>query len=163
MPSRREPDVYLVARDDAWAAHALAEKVAQEVGLNGERGAYLTQAQTEICDTAYKRLVERLNERLSGPPIPLPESRSVEPRPFLPEPSRVPRAERNAFFEGMAMGLAKELRRASERQAAPSAAAKEQEAARQDAVKEERRAVRQAERRARKQQAESESANLQRD
>jgi hypothetical protein len=106
----KEVEGYPAIRRSAHCIFRAGEAIAERQGLNSERGQYLTADQREACDRAYAEFVDRLNKVIVGPPIPPPLARAIEPRPFLPDSTRVPVEERAAFFEEMSYSLAQALR-----------------------------------------------------
>lgn len=109
----KEREAYRSARRDTGHVRKRAEAIADEIGLNGERGDYLTSEQWELCDSAYAQVVAQLNAVLTGPPLPAAASSDFTPRTFLPEASRVAAEERAAFYERMAFALMADARAAT--------------------------------------------------
>lgn len=105
----REQRDYVFVREGAHAIYRAGETIAEELGLNFDRGNYLSAAQLEFCDVLYAGFIHELNARLHGSEL-RAGSAIRAPRKFLPEPDRVPVAERDIFYERMAIALAKSLR-----------------------------------------------------
>jgi hypothetical protein len=108
-----DPELHRNARRTAGRVRRAAEEIADELDLNVERGAYLTEDQWELCDNAYRDVVHRLNLVLQGPAIPLGSARAPAARSFLPEASKVPADERAAFFQRLCYRLMSDGRAAA--------------------------------------------------
>ena len=69
-------------------------RILEDLKLEGERAQYLTPDQHAECAAAYSREIMRLNERIVGPKLPLPDTTSIGERPFLPAIESIPAGER---------------------------------------------------------------------
>jgi hypothetical protein len=67
---------------------------AKDIGLADKPGRYLTRDQWIELNGLYSREIERLNASIVGPPLPLPDSRPPDERPFLPRLSELTAEER---------------------------------------------------------------------
>lgn len=75
-----------------------------ELNLGSERTQYISARQWAQCNDAYAREVERLNRKLVGPKIPIPELRAITERPFLPSIEEIPAAQRREIAERLHSG-----------------------------------------------------------
>jgi hypothetical protein len=80
-------------------------RIMRELELDHERAQYLTREQHAECDAAYARDVLRLNERIVGPRLPLPDMRAIDERPFLPALERIPADQRIEISRRLAAAL----------------------------------------------------------
>jgi hypothetical protein len=69
-------------------------EAAKDIGVADKPGRYLTRDQWIKLNGLYRREIERLNASIVGPPLPLPDSRPPDERPFLPRLSELTREER---------------------------------------------------------------------
>lgn len=145
LPSPSDTTAYRRARSQAYRLRKGADVIAEDLGLNAERGSYLTREQWEIAETAYAEVIKMLNGYLADP-LPAPKHSEVKPRPFLPEVSRILEDERADFYRRMAFLLATHLREASENSGPP--ADKTRPAPGSEAMREARREQRKLERKA---------------
>lgn len=78
-------------------ASALRKSVAEimnDLGLSRERTQYISARQWEKCNAIFSREILKLNERIVGPKLPLPNPAAVKERPFLPSIDHIPSDER---------------------------------------------------------------------
>ncbi len=81
---------------DAFRVNKLVDvcsAAAKDIGLDDKPGGYLTRDQWITLNGLYRLEIERLNKRIVGPPLPLPDSRPPDERPFLPRLSELSRQE----------------------------------------------------------------------
>jgi hypothetical protein len=66
----------------------------QDLELDSERAQYLTSQQQRECAAVFSREILKLNEKIVGPKLPLPEVQTIGERPFLPAIEQVPPDQR---------------------------------------------------------------------
>jgi hypothetical protein len=80
-------------------------RLMQDLNLNDERARYLTMAQHEACDAAFTREAMKLNEKIVGMKLPIPNSPYFGERPFLPTVDCIPADERSEIGRRLAVLL----------------------------------------------------------
>jgi hypothetical protein len=107
----RHPDNHETRRGRPYLkrhiASALRESLVDlmaQLNLSSQRTQYVSARQWSECDDVYGREVERLNQKLVGPKIPLPEPQMIVERPFLPTIHQIPSAERREIASRLAGG-----------------------------------------------------------
>ena len=87
----------VLSRDVHWGMRTLMVHIMTELGLDAERTQYLSARQWQRCDDVYTQDIENLNKYIVGPPLPQPEQRMNQDRPFLPSIELIPIEERRAI------------------------------------------------------------------
>jgi len=91
-------------RQQGEAIEEAARKVGDDMNWNTDRGMYFTHDQAELVLETYSTAITALNARL---PVALPAPASLDERgfverEFLPDVSRIPSDELNAFYDALA-------------------------------------------------------------
>jgi hypothetical protein len=69
-------------------------QIMQDLTLDSERSQYLTTEQYKECKSVYSREILKLNDKIFGPKLPLPDNPPIGERPFLPSIERIPADQR---------------------------------------------------------------------
>lgn len=107
---QKQHEAFRQIRRGAQIIRAAGEKIGEEIGLNAEKGAYLTREQWDVACGANDQLFDALEKHLAGPPFPTADATRFSPRHFLPEAERVPDHEQATFYQQMTFALAQAMR-----------------------------------------------------
>ena len=78
--------------------------VMAQLDLASQRTQYLSARQWSECNEVYGLEVEKLNQKLIGPKIPLPDPNVITERPFLPTLQQIPADERREIAARLGPG-----------------------------------------------------------
>ena len=98
-----------IKRHIASALRDSVVEVMTQLDLSSQRTQYISARQWSECNEVYGREVERLNQRLVGPKIPLPEPQLIAERPFLPTIQQIPSAERRDIASRLGGGTGRRV------------------------------------------------------
>lgn len=87
----------------------ICEGIAHKLDLADKPGRYLSREQWTSLNRLYRIEIGRLNARLPGEPLPLPDAKPPEERPFLPQLSALSAEEKARF--GRQVMLSRAVRR----------------------------------------------------
>jgi hypothetical protein len=93
-----------VKRRIAGGLRASVVDVMEQLNLSSQRTQYVSARQWHVCSEVYGREVERLNRKLVGAEIPLPDPRAIMERPFLPTLQQIPADERREIAARLGPG-----------------------------------------------------------